>query len=68
MNLIEQISTVRQYMPDFLQYVRDLLDYEHQAGAEEAAGLWLPVYDDDDEIVGIERIREVDESISESGT
>ena len=56
MNLIEQISVVRQYMPEFLQHIKDLLGYEHQAGFEEAAELWLPVYDDNDEVVGIERI------------
>ena len=56
MNLIEQISTVRRYMPDFLQHIRDLLGYEHQDGFTEAAELWLPVFNDDDEVVGLERI------------
>ena len=56
MNLIEQISVVRKYMPDFLRHIKDLLGYEHQDGFNEAAELWLPVYDDDDEVVGIERI------------
>ena len=56
MNLIEQISTVRRYMPDFLQHIRDLPGYEHQDGFNEAAELWLLVYDDNDEVVGLERI------------
>jgi hypothetical protein len=43
-------------MPDFLQHIRDLLGYEHQDGFTEAAELWLPVYDDNDEVVGLERI------------
>ena len=56
MTLIEQISVVRKYMPELLQHIKDLLGYERQAGFEEAAGLWLPVYDDNDNVVGIERI------------
>ena len=56
MNLIEQISVVRRYMPDFLQHIRDLLGYEHREGFNEAAELWLPVFNDDDEMVGLERI------------
>lgn len=56
MNLIEQISVVRRYMPDFLQHIRDLLGYEHRDGFNEAAELWLPVFNDDDEMVGLERI------------
>ena len=64
MNLIEQISTVRRYMPDFLQHIRDLLGYEHQDGFAEAAELWLPVFNDDDEVVGLERISDFSESIS----
>ena len=56
MSEIEQISTVRRYMPDFLQHIHDLLGYEHQDGFNEAAELWLPVYDDNDEVVGLERI------------
>ena len=56
MTFMEQICFVRQYMPDFLQHIRDLLGYEHQDGFNEAAELWLPVYDDNDEVVGLERI------------
>ena len=59
MNLIEQISVVRQYMPDFLQHIRELLGYERQAGFEEAAELWLPTFDDNDNVVGIERISDI---------
>ena len=64
MNLIEQISTVRRFLPDFLQHIRDLLGYEHQDGFTEAAELWLPVYDDNDEVVGLERISDYSEGIS----
>ena len=64
MNLIEQISTVRRYMPDFLQHIVHLLGYEHRDGFNEAAELWLPVYDDNDEVVGLERISDFSESIS----
>ena len=64
MNLKEQICFAGQYMPDFLQHTRDLLGYEHQAGFEEAAELWLPVYDDNDEVVGLERISDFSEGIS----
>ena len=64
MNLIEQISVVRRYMPDFLQHIRDLLGYEHRDGFNEAAELWLPVFNDDDEMVGLERISDFSEGIS----
>ena len=56
MTLMEQICFARQYMPELMQYVKDLIVYEHQAGFEEAADLWLPVYDENDELVGLERI------------
>ena len=56
MSIIEQLSVVRKYMPEFLQHIKERLAYEHQAGFEEAAELWLPVYDDNDEVVGLERI------------
>ena len=64
MTFMEQICFVRQYMPDFLQHIRDLLGYEHQDGFNEAAELWLPVYDDNDEVVGLERISDYSEGIS----
>lgn len=64
MNLIEQISIVRRFLPDFLQHIRDLLGYEHQDGFNEAAELWLLVYDDNDEVVGLERISDYSEGIS----
>lgn len=56
MSIIEQLSVVRKYMPEFLQHIKDLLGYEHQKGFNEAAELWLPVFNDDDEVIGIERI------------
>ena len=56
MTIIEQISVVRQYMPELLQYMKELLEYKYHSGYEDAAELWLPVYDDDDNVVGIERI------------
>ena len=64
MNLKEQICFARQYPPELVQYVKDRLAYGYQAGFEEAAELWLPVYDDDDEVVGLERISDFSESIS----
>ena len=56
MKLKEQICFARQYMPELMKYFKARLAYEHQAGFEEAADLWLPVFNDDDEVVGIERI------------
>ena len=56
MTIIEQISLVRQYMPELLQYMKELLEYKYQSGYADAAGLWLSVFNDDDEVVGIERI------------
>ena len=56
MNLIEQICCVRQYMPEFLQHTKDLMECSYQFGYADAAELWLPVFNDDDEVVGIERI------------
>lgn len=58
MKLKEQICFAMQYMPELMQYFKARLAYEHQAGFEEAAELWLPVYDDNDEMVGLERISE----------
>ena len=43
-------------MPEFLQHTKDLMECSYQSGYADAAELWLPVYDDDDEVVGIERI------------
>ena len=58
MKLKEQICFARQYMPELMQYFKARLAYEHRKGFEEAAELWLPVYDDNDEMVGLERISE----------
>ena len=62
MTIIEQISLVRQYMPELLQYMKELLEYKYQSGYADAAELWLPVFNDDDEVVGIERISDNDGS------
>ena len=62
MTIIEQISVVRQYMPELLQYILELLEYKYQSGYADAVELWLPVFNDDDEIVGIERISDNDGS------
>ena len=64
MNLKEQICFARQYVPELMQYFKARLAYEHRKGFEEAAELWLPVYDDNDEMVGLERISDFSEGIS----
>ena len=64
MNLKEQICFARQYLPELMKYFKDRLAYEHQAGFEGAAELWLPVYDDNDEMVGLERISDFSEGVS----
>ena len=49
-------------MPELLQYILELLEYKYQSGYADAVELWLPVFNDDDEIVGIERISDNDGS------
>lgn len=56
MTIINQTSVVRKYMPELLQYILELLEYKYQSGYADAAELWLPVFNDNDEVVGIERI------------
>ena len=55
---LKEICFARQYMPELMQCFKARLAYEHRKGFEEAAELWLPVYDDNDEMVGLERISE----------
>lgn len=58
MKLIDQMIIMRYYMPELYQYVMELLRNEYEDGVANGSSIVMPVYDDNDELVGakIERM------------
>lgn len=55
MNEIEQISEIREKYPEAMEYIMDII--HSKPDAEDMNALYVPTFDDNDEVDGITNLR-----------
>jgi hypothetical protein len=59
--IIEQIMIARKYMPELYKYVIEMIEIKREEGVTDGAGIVLPVFNDDDELIGTETERMIED-------
>ena len=51
----------RKYMPELYKYVIEMIEIKREEGVTDGAGIVLPVFNDDDELIGTETERMIED-------
>lgn len=56
MNLFEEISVARHFLPALFEHIKELIRINYDQGVLDGQELYLPTFDENDEINGIQQI------------